>query len=166
IIDPPTANSLSFPTALWSDGTQLIVLDAGNNRILVWNAFPVSHQAADLVLGQADFRHNVANQGDIPSASTLSFSADGGGLYSNANQLFVSDSANNRILIWDLPLTIDDAEASGLIGQDDFNRSGPNRSSGITADDTLNNPSGVYQFYNRLLVTDTGNNRYLVFESE
>ncbi|MCJ7764392.1 MAG: hypothetical protein MUP09_00410, partial [Thiovulaceae bacterium] len=47
IIDPPTANSLSFPTALWSDGTQLIVLDAGNNRILVWNAFPVSHQAAD-----------------------------------------------------------------------------------------------------------------------
>ena len=167
VIDPPTAKSLNFPTAVWSDGTQLIVLDAGNNRILVWNTFPTAdNQAADIVLGQLYFTQNEANQGGEPSDSTLSFSADGGGLCSNGSQLFVSDSANNRILVWDLPLTVDDEEASGLIGQDDYTLSGANRSSGTAAEDTLSNPTGVYQFDDKLLVTDTGNNRYLIFESE
>ena len=164
VVDLPTASSLNFPTALWSDGTGLIVLDAGNNRILVWDTFPTAdNQAADTVLGQADFAHNEANQGGEPSASTLSFSADGGGLYCNGSQLFVADSANHRLLIWDLPLTTG-KEASGLIGQDGYELSAPNRGGG-TADDTLYNPTGVYQFYDKLIVTDTGNNRYLIFES-
>lgn len=167
VINPPTASSLFFPTAVWSDGTQLIVLDAGNNRILVWNTFPTaSNQNADVVLGQADFASNDLNQGlSTPSASTLYFATDeGGGLYSNGAQLFVADSGNNRVLVWDYPLTTAKAAVS-LIGQVNFDRSGDNRETGLPASNSFSSPTGVYQFYNKLIVTDTGNNRYLIFYS-
>lgn len=167
-VTPPTASSLNFPTALWSDGINLVVLDAGNNRILIWNSLATlaSGDNADAVLGQLDFTSNLANQGlALPTAATLSFSTDGGGLYSNAaQQLFVADSGNHRILVWDFPLTTAKA-ASGLIGQNDFDRYLENRG-GTTNADTLSNPTGVYQFYNKLIVTDNGNNRYLIFYSQ
>ncbi len=162
------ANTLNFPTAVWSDGTQLFVLDARNNRIMIWDSFPTSsNQEATAVLGQVDFTSNLSNQGngDVPSATSLSFSGDGGGLYCNGSQLFVADSNNHRVLIWDFPLSTEKA-ASGLIGQNDFDLSGANRNNGITADDSLSKPTGVYQFYDKLIVTDTGNNRYLIFNSQ
>jgi len=165
-LEPPTAASLNFPTALWSDGSILVVLDAGNNRVLVWDSLNtlISGDDADAVIGQKDFISNEPNMGlAAPSEYTLHISADGGGLYANGSQLFVTDSANHRLLIWDFPLTTEQA-ASGLIGQDDYNLSEPNRG-GVTGDDTFLNPTGVYQFYDQLIVTDTGNNRYLIFDS-
>ena len=166
----PTASSLNFPTAVWSDGIYLAVLDAGNNRILVWNSFATlsSGEAADAVLGQEDFSSNLFNQGlTDPTASTLSFTTDGGGLYSNGSQLFVADSGNNRIMVWDFPLTqVYNQAATALIGQADFARSGDNRETGVTGQNTFSTPTGVYQFYDRLIVTDTGNNRYLIFNSQ
>jgi hypothetical protein len=166
ILEPPSAASLNFPTALWSDGSILVVLDAGNNRILVWNSLPtlLSGDDADVVIGQKDFISNEPNMGQaVPSEYTLDFSDNGGGLYANGSQLFVADSANHRILIWEFPLTTEKA-ASGLIGQNDYDLGDPNRGS-VTGDDTFLNPSGVYQFYRQLIVTDNGNNRYLIFES-
>jgi DNA-binding beta-propeller fold protein YncE len=48
--------SLAAPVGLWTDGTRLVVIDAGNHRALIWNSFPRSNfQPADLVLGQPDF---------------------------------------------------------------------------------------------------------------
>ena len=162
------ASTLNFPTAVWSDGTQLFVLDAGNHRIMIWNSFPtVSNQEANVVLGQVNSTSNLPNQGnaDLPSAASLSFSGEGGGLYCNGSQLFVADSANNRILIWEsFPLTTGEA-ATGLIGQNDFVRATINHR--VTpADDSFANPTGIYQFYNKLIVTDTDNNRYLIFNSQ
>ncbi len=168
VLDPPTASSLSFPTAVWSNGTMLAVLDAGNNRVLIWNSFPTTlNQAADVVLGQPDFISNEANQGlSMPTNSTLNFTADGGGLYSNGNQLFVADSGNNRVLSWDLPIVSTfNQPITGLIGQATINDFKPNRDSLIPGDNSLFNPTGVYQFYDKLIVTDTGNNRYLIFNS-
>ncbi|MGB5965233.1 MAG: hypothetical protein WBF77_08755 [Sulfurimonadaceae bacterium] len=162
------ASTLNFPTAVWSDGTQLFVLDAGNNRIMIWDSFPTSsNQKATTVLGQVDFVSNLSNQGNgnIPSATSLSFSGKGGGLYCNGSQLFVADNANNRILIWDnFPLTTGEA-ASGLIGQNGFDRASSDYRA-TPADDSFSNPTGVYQFYNKLIVTDTDNNRYLIFNSK
>jgi WD40 repeat protein len=162
---PPTAASLNFPTAVWSDGNTLIVLDAGNNRILIWNSLTglLSGDDADTVIGQKDFTSNEANMGLAePSEYTLHFAAEGGGLYANGAQIFVTDSANHRLLIWDFPLTTEQA-ASGLIGQNDYNLADPYR--GKTGVNTLLKPTGVYQFYRQLIITDTGNNRYLIFES-
>ncbi len=159
------ASTFNYPTAVWSDGTRLLVLDAGNNRVMLWSTFPTySNQAATLVLGQSTFFENLPNQGngDTPSQTSLSFSGQGGGLYSNGTQIFVADSGNNRIMVWDtFPIT-NGAPASSLIGQDDFNL----LHQVITpSNKTFSNPTGVYQFYNKLIVTDTNNNRYLIFNS-
>jgi len=161
------ASTFNYPTAVWSDGIRLLVLDAGNNRVMLWNTFPTySNQAATLVLGQSTFLENLANQGngDIPSQTSLSFSGQGGGLYSNGTQIFVADSGNNRIMVWDtFPLT-NGAPASSLIGQDEFITL-PGNQRPTPADDSFLNPTGVYQFANKLIVTDTDNNRYLIFNS-
>ncbi len=172
---PVTELSLNNPTAVWSDGTYLVVLDTGNNRVLIWNTFPTTDQDpknAKVVLGQLDFNSNNANQsivpGASPSASTLNVGTDGGGLYSNGadgSQLFVADGGNNRILVWDnlyslIDSTSNNEPADGLMGQKSFTDSNAD-----TTEFTLSGPTGVYQFYNKLIVTDTGNNRYLIFNS-
>lgn len=165
--NPPDASSLNFPTAVWSNGTRLAVLDAGNNRVLVWNSFATltNGKAADVVLGQPDFTHYEANQGlSSTTASTLNFTTDGGGLYSNGTQLFVADSGNNRIMVWDTFPNTNEAPATSLIGQDEFITL-PNNQRLTPQDDSFANPTGVYQFNNKLIVTDTGNNRYLIFTS-
>ncbi len=167
VLDPPTASSLNFPTAVWSDGTRLLVLDAGNNRVLLWTTFPTSsNQTATYVLGQVDFTSNLANQdgGTTPSSTSLSFTTQGGGLYSNGTQIFVADSGNNRVMIWNTFPSSDGAAATGLIGQDAFDTALVNQRL-TPAQDSFLNPTGVYQFYNKLIVTDSDNNRYLIFNS-
>ncbi len=50
------AASLLYPSGVWSDGNKLIVADAWNHRVLIWNTFPSQQgQAADVVVGQPDF---------------------------------------------------------------------------------------------------------------
>lgn len=49
----PTARTLYNPTAAWTDGTRLVVSDATNYRVLIWNSFPTTgFQATDLASGQ------------------------------------------------------------------------------------------------------------------
>lgn len=100
-----SARSLNSPVGLWTDGTRLVVVDAGNHRALVWNGFPqASFASADLVLGQPDFTSS-ANAAS-PSATTVARQLGGSGnLYgevaSNGVQLAIADSADSRVLIWD-----------------------------------------------------------------
>ncbi len=84
----PSSNTLYFPTAVWSDGVEVVVLDAGNNRIMIWNLNNLdSDKNAYSVLGQNTFYENYSNQDVTTSASTLSFSIiHGGGLYVNKKQ--------------------------------------------------------------------------------
>ncbi len=57
-----TASSLLAPASVSSDGIHLFVADNFQNRVLIWNTIPTSsNQAADVVLGQADFVSNLAN---------------------------------------------------------------------------------------------------------
>jgi hypothetical protein len=101
----PSASNLSlalsnFSTGLqggflFSNGTQLFVADANNNRILIWNTFPTGNfQAADVVLGQPEFSTSTA----LIEANGFSFPT---GVYQNGQSLFVTDTNNNRVLIFD-----------------------------------------------------------------
>ena len=69
-----SAKTLQYPSGIWSDGKKLIVADAWNHRVLIWNTFPTQNgQAADVVLGQPDFEHNLPNVmgiGTTPSAQS------------------------------------------------------------------------------------------------
>jgi hypothetical protein len=174
--DTATASTLSYPAGVWSDGTRLVVLDADNNRVLIWNSFPISDFApADLVLGQSNFSNVTENDdnqdgvADTPSARTLFAPFDG--VYSNGEQLFITDIDNHRVLIWNSFPTSNFAPADVVLGQSAF--------SNVTANDddqngvtdaasarTLNAPAGILQVGNQLIVADQLNNRYLIYNGQ
>ena len=99
---------LDRPSDVASDGTRLFVADAGNHRILVWNAFPTAPQVPpDRVLGQSDFDHGAPNDDDqdgledtAPSART--FKGQDGALWVSitGSSVCVGDVGNHRLLVF------------------------------------------------------------------
>lgn len=147
------ANTLYYPTDVWSDGTRLVVADASNNRVLIWNTFPTTNfAAADIVLGQTDFISDGAAVG--AAGLDYPYSVD-----SNGNQLFVADGDNNRVLVWNTFPTATAQPANGVLGQVDFDAF-----VNTTSATGLNFPAGVYLDGNRLFVSDESNSRYLIYE--
>lgn len=155
----PSATTLSGPSDVWTDGTRLVVADTDNHRVLIWNQFPTGNgQAADVVLGQASFTTGTA-------ATTASGMRVPAAVASAGSQLFVADSKNNRVLVWNQFPTATGAAADAVLGQPDFTTSNTkDPSSGAAASArTLSQPSGVLLSWPHILVTDTGNNRLLVY---
>ena len=167
----PSARTLNGPTCVWSDGTKLVVQDRLNNRVLIWDTFPIANfTPADVVLGQADFVSNAANDVDqdgvsdlTPSASTFNFGLSGA-VFSKDGQLFVADHGNNRVLIWDTFPTTNFAPADVVLGQDAFDEALAN-TGGAPSATTLNGPSGLYVEGSKLIVADRHNHRYLIYEA-
>lgn len=171
-----SARTLSEPTAVWSDGERLVVADADNHRILIWNTFPAEDfQPAEIVLGQSDFSSTTANDDDQdgaqdrPSARTLSFPYHG--VWSNGLQLFVSDSGNQRVLIWNHFPTDNFQAADVVLGQSDFANNVINDDDQDGSEDpvpsarTLRWPVGGFLYRDKTVVLD-GNYRALVFNAQ
>ncbi|NVN98316.1 MAG: hypothetical protein HXX17_03260 [Geobacteraceae bacterium] len=102
----PSARTLYFPYFVDSNGLQLFLSDYSNNRVLVWNTFPITNfQSADRVLGQGDFTHNAYNddnQDGIPNANlTARTLSSPTGIYLYGNKLFVGEASNHRYLIFE-----------------------------------------------------------------
>ena len=117
-----TANSLQYPSGLWSDGQKLIVADAWNHRILIWNSLPTKNgQAADIVLGQPNFSSNEVNVHGISSDPTNRSMHWPYGVFSDGTRLWVADTGNRRILLYDSIPSDNFASADKVIGQPDFN---------------------------------------------
>ncbi len=96
------AQSLQYPSGIWSDGERLIVADAWNHRVLVWLTFPTKNgQAADVVIGQEDFTQNQPNIkgiGSNPNAQSLNWPY---GVFSDGRHLWICDTGNRRILFYE-----------------------------------------------------------------
>jgi sugar lactone lactonase YvrE len=158
---PLSASSLFEPGQLAVDRHtgRLFVADTLDNRVLSWpsaSAF-TNNQAADLVIGQADFTHNDSNAGGLGAAS-LRFPA--GVALNEQGDLFVADQGNNRVLEYDAPLT-PHAAAARVFGQLDFAHS----SSGLGLA-SVYGPSGIaLDGQGDLYVADAGNNRVLEFNA-
>ena len=111
------ANTLYYPSDVYSDGTRLFVADRKNNRVLIYNTIPTSNGAsADVVIGQANMTSNTANRGGDVGANTLYYPM---GVYSNGTRLFVTDHYNHRVLIYNTIPTSNGASADVVIGQAD-----------------------------------------------
>jgi hypothetical protein len=99
IVDP---FSFNLPSGIATNGTRLYVADAKNGRVLVWNELPVtSNRGADFVLGQTDPFTAITTGGssdkrDLRKPRAVAVSGP---------NLFVSDTENSRILIWNTPPT-------------------------------------------------------------
>lgn len=111
-------NTLQQPDGVWTDGDQVVVADAGNNRVLLWNDFPGSSGvAASTVLGQADGSGEQPNRGGGPQANTIN---DPSGVWFDGTRLYVADTGNRRTLIWNSWPTTDGQPADYVLGQPDF----------------------------------------------
>jgi uncharacterized protein (TIGR03437 family) len=154
-------NGMREPTAVATNGTMLAVADTNNNRVLLWKAMPSFNGApADIVLGQADFTHGVAG-------TTATNMRGPQGVWVQGNRLFVADTQNHRVLIWNSIPTKNAQPADVVLGQ-------PNFTSGFspTTDVILNpqannmsNPVSVTSDGTRLFVTDLGHSRVLIWNT-
>lgn len=161
----PDAHSFRWPHAVADlDGT-LLVADAGNHRILGWAA-PDTDRAADLLIGQPDFRSATEFPYAPQTAAALRFPY---GIAVDNGQLAVADTANNRILLWESVRwrhhTVDGVvgAADGVLAQPTFAGNGENRWDRVDRD-TLCWPYGLHRSGERIAVADSGNNRVVVWE--
>lgn len=143
------ANRLALPAGIAISGGRLVVADAGNNRVLIWNTLPGANVPADVVIGQDGFTDNdpglSANRLSFPTAVALA-----------NQQLFVADQNNHRVLIWNTLPTAHGAAANVVVGQRDFTTGTASKE-----EDGLSNPAGLWTDGFRLLVGDSGNNRVM-----
>ena len=162
-----SASGMSGPQTLLVDSGKLFLVDYDFNRLTIYNSVPTAATAmpgsADLVLGQPDF--TTAAAPDPPTNASLIIpesAAVAGG------KLIVSDSGNNRVLIWDPIPTSDNAPATLVLGQPDFASNAANNdptAPGTPSARSLANPTGVWSDGMRLVVADSDNNRVLIWNS-
>ena len=155
-----SAQGLSAPWAVTANGTTLVVSDANNNRVLVWDTIPtISQAAANVVLGQADMTSGACS-GCAPTAGIL-YTVEG--TFSDGTRLYVADNYNNRVLIWNAMPTTDGAAANVVVGQADMT-SGAVNAGGLSAQ-SLKFPTNIFSDGTRLYVADEDNHRVLIWNA-
>ncbi len=184
-------NGKSLYLGLFTNGTNLFVVDAGNNRIVEYDqpqnwgtlapltsTSPTSQfsPAMIAVVGQADLKSNSPNQGNAePSNSTFNFTTGfgggvGGGVF-NGTDLWIADTGNNRVLSFPQSSSGAYTTATRLVGQLDYPYFQPNLIEGRESflvspastggDVAVDLSSGATAPH--LYIADTFNNRILGF---
>jgi hypothetical protein len=113
------ANTFNEPLgAIFDSSGNLWVADSLNNRILEFQAPSTTNVRASLVVGQVDFTHGLTNQaGTNRTSATLANPYEV--TFDSSGRLFVSDSQNNRTLMFAPPFS-NGLNASLVIGRADF----------------------------------------------
>ena len=157
-------NNLRLPTAVASDGVHVVVADTNHNRVLIWNRIPTTNNApADVVVGQADFTGSTLPPGGVPTAKSMRGPQ---GVWIQNGRLYVADTQNNRVLIYNQIPTANGAAADVVLGQPNFTTAvEPNLASQTTSATASNllNPVAVSSDGFHLFVTDLGYNRILIW---
>jgi len=158
-----TAAGMRLPCAVSTDGQILAVADTANNRVLIWKSIPTAiGQPADLVLGQKDF-----NSIGPVVVDNKSFRAPQGVWIQNG-KVFVADTQNNRVMIWNSIPTQNDQPADLVLGVPNFT-SQPQidltKQTLVAAANSLLSPISVTSDGTHLFVADLGSNRVLIWNS-
>lgn len=157
-----SAATLNVPTGIAAAGGVLAVADAWNHRVLIWHGYPTSaNQPADVVLGQENFAGNLANRGqNTPAANTLNWCY---GITIADGCLFVADTGNRRVLVWERIPQENGAPADLVLGQRDFVHRDENAGKG-GGPVGMRWPHGIAIAGGALFVPDAGNNRIMVWQ--
>jgi uncharacterized protein (TIGR03437 family) len=154
---------MSLPLAVASDGIRVAVADTANNRVLLWKSFPATNgQPADVVLGQKDF---TTLQPVTVTASTFRAPQ---GVWLQNGKLFVADTQNNRVLIWNSIPAQNNQPADLVLGQPNFTtvpQIDQTKSSLQAAANQMLTPVSVSSDGTHLIVTDLGFSRVLIWNS-
>jgi uncharacterized protein (TIGR03437 family) len=157
-----SAGSLNHPRALAFDSAgNLWVADSGNHRVLRFAATTLDNTtppAADIVVGQKDFRGASANAGGAVSASGLD--TPGGLAFDAQDNLYVADFRNGRVLRFAaLAAGAAYPAASMAWGQTSLAA----RNIVAVSASTIAGPAGIAVDARNLYVTVPGENRLVVF---
>jgi uncharacterized protein (TIGR03437 family) len=160
-----TQSTMRTPTAVASDGRVLAVADSDNNRVLIWNSIPSANGTpADVVVGQPNFTSSSI-PGNIPSAKSMRGPS---GLWIQNGKLYVADTQNHRILIFNSIPTANGAAADLVLGQPNLTTfvepDLTKANSGATASN-LESPVSVTSDGIRLFVSDLGHNRVMIWNT-
>lgn len=162
-------SGLNAPDALAYDGanTRLFAVDPGNNRVMLFSTSSLSNgENASNELGQTNYTDNgtVLSQSRMNTPTDLAYDATN-------NQLYVSDSGNNRVMLFSTSSIGNGENASDLLGQ--YTSLTSTATVTYTKNGANNGPTalGFFNPYNialdpvnnRLFVTDLVNNRVLVY---
>jgi uncharacterized protein (TIGR03437 family) len=159
-------NNLRLPTAVASDGVHVVVADTNHNRVLIWNRIPATNNApADVVVGQANFVGSALPAGGAPTAKSMRGPQ---GVWIQNGRLYVADTQNNRVLIYNQIPTANGAAADVVLGQPNFTTATEanlaSQTTTATASNLLN-PVAVSSDGIHLFVTDLGYNRVLIWNN-
>lgn len=158
-----TAASLCVPTTVAAGAGVIAVADAWNHRVLIWHGLPTrAHQPADVVLGQPDGDTGLANRGaDAPAADTLHRCY---GVAIEGGKLFVADTGNRRVLVWDRIPERHGAPADLVLGHRSFDVR--DDSAGGTAGLAgMRWPHAIAVWRGELVVADAGNHRIMAWRA-
>lgn len=158
----PGPATLNVPTGVAACGKGIALADGWNHRVLLWHETPRRHnQPADLVLGQADFRSVEPNRGrDQPAADTLFWPF---GVAWNGARLWVADTGNRRVLMWNGLPTRSGQPADLVLGQKRFSCRDENAGGPADAG-SMRWPHGIAFLGAGVFVADAGNNRVMVWQ--
>jgi uncharacterized protein (TIGR03437 family) len=173
---PPISNTtVGYPQGLAIAGNRLVVSDASDSRLLVFDPYenwpdpsvtisPVAYE----IIGQSGYGDHSPNRGTfVPSAATLSAPL---GATASATEVFVADSGNNRIAVYEIQAGLPATDAARVLGQGFPNVNAPNLiegrefnlvSNGITGSVVVDSTATPPHLY----VADPGNNRILCFKN-
>ncbi len=164
-----TAYSLSQrgmrqPDAVATDGKILAVADTDNNRVLIWNSIPTFNgQPADVVVGQADFTHGTTS---IPPTAKSLRGPQGVWIYNG--KLYIADTQDHRVLIYNKIPTSNGAAADVVLGQPNFTafiQSDLSVADQTATQQNMLNPVSVTTDGQHLFVSDLGHNRIMMWNS-
>ncbi len=155
-----TQSGFRNPTMVASDGKILVVSDTDNNRVLIWKTIPtVPDQPADLVLGQPNFTTGT------PGLNSAAMRGPQG-VWVQGTQLFVADTQNHRVLIWNGIPTSNNQPADVVLGEPNFTTAPASTTSDLPPTATnLFSPVSVTSDGRRVYVTDLGHHRVLIWNS-
>ena len=161
-----TQSNLRNATAVATDGVHLVVADKDHNRLLIWNRIPTSNNTpADVVVGQKDFTSSGLPTNSVPTAASLRGPQ---GVWLQNGKLFVADTQNDRVLIFNHIPTQNGASADVVVGEANFTtltQQDATQQPTVASATSLLNPVSVTSDGIRMFVTDLGNNRVLIWNS-
>ena len=161
-----TRSNLRLPTSVASDGVHLVVADTDHNRVLIWNRIPTTNDApADVVVGQPDFVSVGVPSNHVPTAKSMSGPQ---GVWIQNGMLYVADTQNNRVLVYNHIPTTNGVAADVVLGQPNFSTyvevDITAQTTSATATNMLN-PVAVTSDGQRLFVADLGYDRVLIWNT-
>ena len=153
-----TATTLKKPKGIWSDGTNLLIADYDNHRVLLYDSVPTSNgAAASTAIGQTSLTANSWGRTDVGLRNPTSVLYEGG-------KLFISDLSNHRLLIYNSGLP--SAGSHGPSADVAIGRTTGNSNGGSNPTPTaVHSPEGFAVVSGKIFLADYNNDRVVVHNS-